>query len=122
MFFKRSVNSIKRDIESTVRPNSAINFSKKFSVFSEENKKRVENLLLSQTPLRIFPSGSSKGNQRQTQGGILIPLCYVDNEPSILFNIRSRKLKKHAGEVRLVLTFISYVTCACEDMVQKVTI
>ena len=34
-----------------------------------------------------------------TEAAVLIPLCQVDNKPSILFEERSQKLNSHCGEV-----------------------
>eukprot|EP01135_Chromosphaera_perkinsii_P000470 Nk52_evm24s96 gene=Nk52_evmTU24s96 len=36
---------------------------------------------------------------REKRAGILVPLCHVDEQLSVLFTMRSSRLRKHAGEV-----------------------
>ena len=38
----------------------------------------------------------------QTDAGVLVPICIVENRPSLLYTVRSRNLRSHAGEVRYV--------------------
>lgn len=38
--------------------------------------------------------------QHPSNAAVLIPLCNVNNEPSVLFELRSKALRSHSGEVR----------------------
>lgn len=64
------------------------------SVFSETNKSRVQHVL-SRLPTSYIP----REDARTRRSAVLIPLCLVDGEPSVLFTVRSRQMSKHAGEV-----------------------
>ncbi|TFK18980.1 hypothetical protein FA15DRAFT_760332 [Coprinopsis marcescibilis] len=37
--------------------------------------------------------------QKSGNAAVLVPLCNVDNEPSIIFELRAKKLRSHSGEV-----------------------
>ncbi|XP_060078236.1 mitochondrial coenzyme A diphosphatase NUDT8-like isoform X2 [Ylistrum balloti] len=64
-------------------------------VFSDENKSRVLGKLLSMKPVkRVVPY-----YENRKAAAVLIPLCYVNNEPSLLFMVRSWKVPVHKGEV-----------------------
>jgi hypothetical protein len=39
------------------------------------------------------------------EAAVLVPLCDVENRPSILFTERSRILNKHAGEIRYLFIY-----------------
>lgn len=40
------------------------------------------------------------GYQHPKNAAVLIPFCNVNNEPSVLFELRSKSLRSHSGEVR----------------------
>jgi len=44
-------------------------------------------------------SGGTKGRQRPRPAAVLVPLCTVNNVPSILFTLRSATLSSHAGQI-----------------------
>ena len=70
------------------------------NVLSDANKKRVQEAMqLVKTPSR--PDALNLGDRR---AAVLVPLCYVGGEPSLLFMMRSLHLKYHRGEIR-------YKTC-----------
>lgn len=65
------------------------------SVFSETNKSRVQEAL-SRLPTSYVPK---EDVSRSRRSAVLIPLCIVNGQPSVLFTLRARHLSKHAGEV-----------------------
>lgn len=65
------------------------------TVFSENNKSRVQHEL-SRLPSSYVPREDLATSRRSA---VLIPLCFVDGEPSVLFTLRSRAMSKHRGEV-----------------------
>lgn len=67
------------------------------NVFSEINRLRCKNKLTHIKPVRDL--SWAKGRDLK-QAAVLIPLCYVDGVPSILFTLRSLQLSSHRGEVR----------------------
>ena len=52
------------------------------------------------------------------QAAVLIPMCFVDCQPSIVFTLRSNKLRSHAGQVRWVdLILILLLAGALQSLV-----
>ena len=49
---------------------------------------------------RLETLDRSQLHQMSRQAAVLVPLCIVDGQPSILFTLRSANLKNHSGEVR----------------------
>lgn len=65
------------------------------NIFSNENKSRVEKQLSSvQRVKTVVPY-----QENPKDAAVLMPLCYVNNEPSLLFMVRSWKVPVHKGEV-----------------------
>lgn len=64
------------------------------TVFSDTNKSRVQRAL-TRLPSSYVPQEEAKSKR----SAVLIPLCLVDGQPSVLFTLRARHLSKHAGEV-----------------------
>lgn len=65
-------------------------------IFSSENK---SNFIAHMDKIKL--DFSLKFNKKtEKQAGILIPLCEVNNKPSILFTQRSAELRTHKGQVR----------------------
>ncbi|KAH6915848.1 hypothetical protein BKA70DRAFT_1092938 [Coprinopsis sp. MPI-PUGE-AT-0042] len=48
---------------------------------------------------RLLEQATEEPHSSQGTAAVLIPLCNVDNEPSIIFELRSRTLRSHSGEV-----------------------
>lgn len=69
---------------------SQINLEK---LLSEENKKKTIEKFRKYTKLRFGEKNPDK------HAAILIPLCIVDNEISLIYTIRSSKLRNHSGQV-----------------------
>lgn len=67
------------------------------SVLSEENKKRSQAKLSQVDPVRTWKDYKLKPNHKSA--AVLVPLCVVDGEPSLLFTLRSSKLKSHGRQV-----------------------
>lgn len=44
--------------------------------------------------------GTYASYEHPTNAAVLIPFCNVDNEPSVLFELRAKALRSHSGEVR----------------------
>ena len=65
-------------------------------LFGDNNKKRVMKCLMSQAPLRNYPIKS----RPEKEAAVLIPMCLVDGEPSLLFTLRSSNLSKQPGQIR----------------------
>ncbi|KAH3755206.1 mitochondrial coenzyme A diphosphatase NUDT8-like [Dreissena polymorpha] len=66
------------------------------SVFSDNNKIHVQSKLDTARPL-IRPLANPKGPK--SEAAVLVPMCYIGQEPSILFMMRSRDLNSHSGEI-----------------------
>ena len=62
-------------------------------LLSEENKKKTVDKFRKYTKLRIGEKNPDK------HAAILIPLCRKDDEISILYTIRSTKLRNYSGQV-----------------------
>lgn len=71
------------------------------NILSEENKLRVLKAL-QKYDLPSLRKVTVAGDHRKA--AVLIPLCSVKGEPSILFMVRSNKIPAHRGEVRWVYT------------------
>lgn len=69
---------------------SQINLEK---LLSEENKKKTIEKFRKYTKLRIGETSPDK------HAAILIPLCIVDNDISLIYTLRSSKLRNHSGQV-----------------------
>ena len=68
------------------------------NILCDTNRRRVVDFMGSVDPVRTLKMfGVKEGAKVQA---VLVPLCLVDGEPSILFTLRSSSLKKHRGEVR----------------------
>ena len=78
------------------------------SVFSDENLARVKKQITSVKSVRS--ASVLKIKQKPAEAAILIPLCFVEAKPSILFTMRTTSLRKHRGEVRyfVVLSVILF--------------
>ena len=68
------------------------------NLFSDSNRQRVQDQLHTVKPVRSL---EMMGVKKQAKvSAVLVPLCMVDREPSVLFTLRSSSLRKHRGEVR----------------------
>ncbi|GFR58329.1 nucleoside diphosphate-linked moiety X motif 8, mitochondrial [Elysia marginata] len=63
----------------------------------EENKQRTQKALQSINPA-VYRE-ASPDTWTHSFAAILVPLCTVKGEPSLLFTLRSTRLKKHRGQV-----------------------
>ena len=70
------------------------------NIFSDSNRQRVQEHLDTVKPVRTLAMMGVKEPVRVS--AVLVPLCVVAGEPSVLFTLRSSSLKKHRGEVRWV--------------------
>ena len=68
------------------------------NIFSDSNRQRVQEHLDTVKPVRTLAMMGVKEPVRVA--AVLVPLCVVAGEPSVLFTLRSSSLKKHRGEVR----------------------
>ena len=68
------------------------------NVFSEENRRRVQEKLFKTKPVREVPPWAK--SKKMKKAAVLIPICTVDDQPSVLFTVRSSDLSHHKGEVR----------------------
>ncbi|KAL3862496.1 hypothetical protein ACJMK2_008456 [Sinanodonta woodiana] len=64
------------------------------NIFSESNKIRVQQNLNSVKAVRMAPF-----RQDERKAAVLIPMCTVDGQPSLLFMVRSSQLRNHRGEI-----------------------
>lgn len=62
-------------------------------LLSEENRKKTMEKFKKYTKLRIGEQNPDK------HAAILIPICISNNQVSLLYTIRSSKLKSHSGQV-----------------------
>ena len=65
-------------------------------IFSNMNKKRVQAKM---GDIKTTPRTDLE-NVKDRRAAVLVPLCYVEREPSFLFMVRSIYLKNHRGEIR----------------------
>ena len=65
------------------------------NVFDDTNKERVRRLL----PTIRIPDRPGRSKEVKSLAAVLVPLCLIDGEPSILFMKRSIHLKSHSGEI-----------------------
>ena len=63
------------------------------SIFMDGNKRRVLQKMVGGPETDAL-------NLEERRSAVLVPLCYVGGEPSLLFMVRSRHLKVHRGEIR----------------------
>lgn len=77
---------------------SQINLEK---LLSDENRKKTIEKFRKYTKLRIGEKNPDK------HAAILIPMCIVNNEISILYTIRSSKMRNYSGQVCFPGLFIS---------------
>ncbi|XP_071945146.1 mitochondrial coenzyme A diphosphatase NUDT8-like [Antedon mediterranea] len=63
------------------------------NVFSSNNKERAIKIMDQVHPLRRMLKGL------KLNAAVCIPMCTVNNQPSILFTLRSTELKSHRGQV-----------------------
>lgn len=66
------------------------------NVFSAENRKQTIMRMQKAKPFFVRPDLEPN---RSKNAAVLVPLCLVNGEPSLLFMIRSRFLKNHRGEI-----------------------
>lgn len=64
------------------------------NVLNEENLKRTVARFAKLPPVRMQPHAPAK------KAAVLIPLCIVDGEVSLLYTLRAANLKSHRGQVR----------------------
>lgn len=66
-------------------------------IFSTWNQHRVQSKLKSVKPIRSIEQFPPRKNTKSS--AVLVPLCTVNKEPSIVFTLRSSSVRKHRGEV-----------------------
>lgn len=69
-----------------------------FNLKLDENKRRAQERLVTVEPVRTAKVYDLKPGH--STAAVLVPLCTVNNEPSLILTLRSTKLKKHRGQVR----------------------
>ena len=67
------------------------------SVFAKENETRVKEMLI-----KYKSSKLPRWAQKVPHAAVLVPLCHVHGEPSILLTLRSADLVLHRGQVRWI--------------------
>lgn len=63
------------------------------NLLSADNRTRCMSLLKSMSQIRM------SADEPKERSAVLIPLCVVDNEVSLLYTVRSLNLTKHRGQV-----------------------
>lgn len=63
------------------------------NIFNEENIKRTVARFSKMKPIRLQP------HQPARKAAVLIPLCVVDQQVSLLYTLRASHLKSHRGQV-----------------------
>lgn len=71
------------------------------NIFSDENKSRSKKKLSSISPhAKVSEIAKKKKKNDHRKASVLVPLCMVHGEPSVLFTLRSSLLVNHRGQVR----------------------
>ncbi|WAR13696.1 NUDT8-like protein [Mya arenaria] len=71
-------------------------------MFNETNKFHVQTKLQTSHPLLRPDSQKYKAKR---PAAVLVPMCYVNGEPSLLFMMRSQHLNNHRGEPSLCFKY-----------------
>lgn len=66
------------------------------NIFADSNKKHVQEKM---TDVKTIPRPDIT-DTKDWKAAVLVPLCHVKGEPSLLFMVRSVFLKNHRGEIR----------------------
>lgn len=72
------------------------------NVLNEENLKRTVAKFAKLPPIRMQTHTPAK------KAAVLIPLCVIDGEVSLLYTLRAANLKSHRGQVRKKNSLKSY--------------
>jgi len=54
--------------------------------------------------------GTTEKVQNVKMAAVLVPLCFINKEPSILLTVRSSQLLGHKGEVRYIITKFGFTS------------
>ena len=79
--------------------------------FSENNRERTCQYISHLNKLRWTWKLKRKSSRlANKQSAVLIALCEINNQPSVLFTLRSRKVGSHKGQVRYII-LLDYICC-----------
>lgn len=95
--------------DSSTSGSSSLRFS---DVLSESNRQRCRRDLLDQgdpVDVKQLPWLQGRNVDLMKPAAVLIPLCLVDNQPSVMFTLRSSNLPTHKGEVRYQKCLLSCI-------------
>jgi len=71
------------------------------NVFSDWNKERIHSANKLSAVTDVWKANHSKfeGERDTRDAAVLVPLCHINGETSILFMQRSKHLNSHSGEI-----------------------
>jgi len=111
----KHTNGTRSIIHQTARQSHTVTLD---NLFSESNKLSVQTKLRTSQP--VFKPDQLDPQERR-KASVLVPLCLIDGEPSILFMMRSRHLSNHRGEI-WYMTWVAWYWLFCIQLKKILTV
>ncbi len=97
-----TISSFSRTIHRLRTPARRLLHTPTYPPFNPASLARIKSLLTLPQPLSgtFPPPHSVMWNRPPSESAVLIPLMNIDDQPCIVLEVRARKMRVHAGEVR----------------------